>query len=202
MRVLLVVDVQNDFCPGGALGVKGGDQIIPLINQFRNQFERVIFTQDWHPPDHLSFAANHPGKQPGDTVDIAGEPQMLWPVHCVQGSVGAQFHKDLDIRPQDSIFKKGTHLGIDSYSAFYDDHHLKSTGLAEFLHKLGVRDVTLCGLATDYCVKYSCFDALAEDFCVTLLPEACRAVNLHPGDEERSLEEMRQRGSRLAVVTQ
>ena len=192
-----MVDVQNDFIPGGTLAVAGGDKVIPLINQIRAGFERVILTQDWHPPDHMSFAANHPGRKVGEVIDIEGEPQILWPIHCVQGSWGAQFHPELLIRPQDRIFKKGTDPGIDSYSAFYDNAHRKSTGLADYLRRMSVRELTIAGLATDYCVKYSVLDALSEEFQVNVLIDACRGVNLKPQDVETAVEEMKSRGARV-----
>jgi nicotinamidase/pyrazinamidase len=201
MSVLLVVDVQNDFCPGGALPVKEGDKIIPLINQLRPGFTQVILTQDWHPMNHLSFAANHPGKKIGEVVDLDGLPQILWPVHCVQGSPGAQFHPDLLIQPGDRIFKKGTDPRIDSYSAFHDNAHRKSTGLGDYLRAIATREITICGLATDYCVKYSVLDALAEDFRVNILIGASRGVNLNPGDTDRAIEEMKAHGARLARAT-
>jgi len=197
MKVLLVVDVQNDFCPGGSLEVKEGDRVIAVINKIRDQFDLVLFTQDWHPRNHKSFASNHPGKKPGDIVDLNGIQQILWPDHCVQDTEGADFHKDLIVRAGDPVFKKGTDPEIDSYSAFYDNRHLKSTGLAEFLKNRGITEIYICGLATDYCVKYSALDALSESFKVHVIVEACRGVDLKPGDSERALEEVRTAGVKI-----
>jgi len=200
MSVLLIVDVQNDFCLGGALAIKDGDKVVPLVNQLRPHFERVILTQDWHPANHLSFAENHPGKKAGDIVDLEGAPQILWPSHCVQGSAGAQFHKDLVIQSEDLIFKKGTDQNLDSYSAFYDNQRRKSTGLGEYLRRIGCREITICGLATDYCVRYTVLDALAEEFKVNVVTEACRGVDLNDGDSARAIEEMKEQGARIATV--
>jgi nicotinamidase/pyrazinamidase len=199
--LLLVVDVQNDFCPGGALEVAEGDRVVPLINYLRNRFERVVLTQDWHPANHTSFAVNHKGKKVGDVVKVDGIKQILWPAHCVQGSPGAQFQKDLVIRPQDLIYKKGTDPRLDSYSAFYDNGHRKSTGLGEALRKLGIREVTVCGLATDVCVKYSVLDALQQEFRVNVVVEACRAVNLEPKDGEKAMKEMQREGAHLMSIS-
>ena len=163
-KALIIVDVQNDFCPGGALAVGEGDQVIPIINRIHHLFDLVILTQDWHPPDHKSFASNNPGVQVGDTIDLNGIDQVMWPDHCVQGTEGANFHPDLRREESDPIFRKGTDPGIDSYSAFYDNGHLRSTGLADYLQEKGIAEIALCGLATDYCVKFSVLDALAEGF--------------------------------------
>jgi nicotinamidase/pyrazinamidase len=184
---LLIVDVQNDFCPGGALGVDRGDEVVPTINRLSGLYDVVVATQDWHPAGHGSFAANHPGRQPGETIELGGVAQTLWPVHCVQGTSGAAFHPDLDTRPVDAIFRKGTDPGVDSYSTFYDNARLRNIGLAAYLRGRGIHDVHIAGLATDYCVKFSALDARAEGFAVTILVDACRAVDLEPGDGERAL---------------
>jgi len=196
-HALILVDIQNDFLPGGALAVPEGDQIIPLANRFMNDFEIIVATQDWHPHDHGSFAANHPGRQLYEVIDLNGLPQVLWPVHCVQGSSGADFAPGLDIGRITRVFQKGTDPGIDSYSGLYDNGHRRSTGLAEWLGEHGVGRLTVCGLATDYCVKFTALDALAEGFEVTLHLPASRGVNLQPGDVDRAVEEMRAKGVRI-----
>jgi len=200
MSVLLVIDVQNDFCPDGALPVPDGDRIIPTINRLRTFFDHVIFTQDWHPPEHMSFAENHPGKKPGEIIRLGNQEQVLWPTHCVQGSPGAQFHKRLIIHPTDAIFKKGTDPAIDSYSAFYDNGHRRGTGLSEYLRNIGARELSVCGLATDYCVKHTVLDALSEELRVKVFFEACRGVNLNPSDTENALKEMQQQGAKLVTA--
>lgn len=197
MLALLIVDIQNDFCPGGALGVQGGDAIIPTVNELRSVFPLVILTQDWHPPDHKSFASQHPGKHPGEMVELAGLTQILWPDHCVQGSPGAEFHSDLIVKKNDAIFRKGTDPNIDSYSAFYDNGHRKSTGLADFLKQKGVTAIYISGLATDYCVRFSALDALRDGFEVTVIQDACRAVNLNPDDGAKAFEQIRENGATI-----
>lgn len=193
-KALILVDLQNDFLPGGALAVPGGDEVIPLANRLMDDFGLVVATQDWHPPDHGSFAANHPGRQVFETIDLHGLPQTLWPVHCVQGTAGADFAPGLETSRIGRIFRKGTRPDIDSYSGFHDNGHRQSTGLAGWLREQGVREVTVCGLATDYCVKFTALDALAEGFAVTLALPACRGVNLQPGDVDAAVAEMRQKG--------
>ena len=158
--VLLVIDVQKDFCPGGALAVNGGDRIIPLINKIMEKFERVVATQDWHPVEHTSFAVNHKGKKVLDTVAVHGITQVLWPEHCVQGTEGADFHPDLEKRYFNLILRKGMNPELDSYSAFFENDKTTSTGLEYYLKGLGLSHVYICGLATDYCVYYSAMDAL------------------------------------------
>jgi nicotinamidase/pyrazinamidase len=199
MHALILVDIQNDFCPGGALAVDEGDKVVPVANRLAREggFDVVVATQDWHPPDHGSFASNHPGTQPGQVIELGGLEQVLWPAHCVQGTPGAQFHPDLDTSRVDRVFQKGTDPGIDSYSGFHDNGHRKSTGLAEWLRKQGVDTVTLCGLATDYCVKFTALDAVAEGFETHLVPEGCRGVELEPGDVAAALAEMREKGVRF-----
>jgi nicotinamidase/pyrazinamidase len=191
MNALILVDLQNDFVPGGALAVPEGDTIVPLINELQPRFDLVVATQDWHPRDHGSFAANHPGTNPGDVVELNGLPQILWPVHCVQNTGGACFAPGLETRRIERIFQKGTDPGIDSYSGFFDNGHRKATGLAEYLRGRGVDRFCLAGLATDYCVKFTALDAVAEGFRVTLLADACRGVDLASGDVARAVDEMR-----------
>lgn len=197
MNTLLVIDVQNDFCVGGALAVNDGDAIVSLVNRHRDDFELVVFSQDWHPEGHKSFASSHPGKQPGDHVTIDGVDQILWPDHCVQETFGAQFHPDLDVLEDDPIFQKGTDPEIDSYSAFFDNARKKSTGLSKFLKEKGVTELTICGLATDYCVKFSALDALSEGFKVNIWSAACRGVDKTRGDSKRALKELQEAGAKL-----
>ena len=194
MRTLLIIDVQNDFIAGGTLPVPGGEAVVPIINGLQAGFDLVVATQDWHPPEHGSFAANHPGKQPGDTVELAGLPQTLWPVHCVQETPGAEFAPGLDQTCWEYVCRKGTDPGVDSYSGFFDNGHRVATGLENFLRMRGVEELWLAGLATDYCVKYTALDARAAGFRVHLIEDACRGVELRPGDTAHALAEMRLAG--------
>ncbi len=193
-RALILVDLQNDFCPGGALEVAHGDETISVANRMQRHFDLVVATQDWHPPDHGSFAANNPGKKPYDVVDLHGLPQVLWPVHCVQDGRGADFHPGLQRDAIAKVFVKGTDPTVDSYSGFHDNGHRKSTGMAEWLRHQGVDTVYVMGLATDYCVKYTALDARAEGFDTVLIADGCRAVELKPGDGDRAIDEMRAAG--------
>lgn len=176
--LLLVVDVQNDFCSRGALALPGGEQVVAPINRLARQFRHVALTQDWHPRDHQSFASNHPGRRPYDTVQLAYGAQTLWPEHCVQGSYGAALHADLDIPHAELILRKGYRAAIDSYSAFYENDRCTPTGLAGYLRERGMRRLFLAGLATDYCVLYSALDARREGFEVVVLLDACRGLNV------------------------
>jgi nicotinamidase/pyrazinamidase len=176
---LIVIDVQNDFCPGGLLAVAGGDEIIPRINGLMRDFDVRILTQDWHPANHMSFAANHPGADAFSLVDMPYGPQVLWPVHCVQGSVGAAFHPGLETDPADLVIRKGFRAAIDSYSAFYENDRVTPTGLDGYLRTRRVASVTLVGLATDFCVAYSALDAARLGYKVTVLERACRAIDLN-----------------------
>lgn len=194
MKTLLLIDIQNDFMPGGALAVAGGDEIIPVVNGMMPDFDLVVATQDWHPEDHGSFAANHPGKAIYEQILLAGLPQTLWPVHCVQNTGGALFAPGLDTKRIQRVFTKGMNAQIDSYSGLYDNGHRASTGLGEWLKAQGVTELHVAGVATDYCVKFTVLDALAEGFRVRLLLDACRGVNLQPGDVDRAVEEMRVAG--------
>ena len=191
---LILVDIQNDFLPGGALAVAHGDEVVAVANRLAHEHALVIATQDWHPANHGSFAANHPGRKPYDLVELSGLSQVLWPVHCVQNTGGALFAQGLDTRAIHHVFQKGTDPGIDSYSGFFDNGHRKSTGLGEFLKDQGVTAVTVAGLATDYCVKYTALDARQLGLDVALVRSGCRAVNLQPGDEAAAIEEMRRAG--------
>lgn len=197
MRCLLLVDLQNDFLPGGALPVPEGDAVLPVINRIQPRFDLVVATQDWHPPDHLSFAANHPGRRVGEVIELDGLPQVLWPVHCVQFTPGAELAPGLDTRRIVHVVRKGTDPRIDSYSGFFDNGHRRSTGLADFLRQQQVRELYVAGLATDYCVRATALDAVQLGFPTYLITDACRGVNLKPGDVDRALEEMARAGVRL-----
>lgn len=177
-EALIVIDVQNDFCPGGALAVAGGDEIIDRINGLMDNFPTVVFTQDWHPADHASFAANHPGAAPFSLTQMPYGPQVLWPTHCVQGTEGAAFHPRLRTDPAQLVIRKGFRPQIDSYSAFFENDQNTPTGLDGYLRSRGVTRLTLVGLATDYCVAYSALDAVRQGFSTTVLEGACRAIDL------------------------
>ncbi len=177
MNALLLIDVQNDFMPGGSLAVAEGDQIVPVINQIQNQFDLVVASQDWHPPEHLSFARNHLRHQAFDQIELNGLPQTLWPAHCVQGTEGAEFHPDLDSHRIAAIFRKGMNPDIDSYSAFYDNGHIQSTGLTGYLHELQIKTLYFTGLAADFCVYFSIRDALKAGFQCVLIEDATRAID-------------------------
>jgi len=174
--------------------VAGGDQVIPVANRLMTRFDLVVATQDWHPPDHKSFASNHPGRQPGDVIDLHGLAQTLWPDHCRQGTFGAELAADLDTLRVDEIIRKGADPQIDSYSGFFDNERRKSTGMADLLRGRGVDEVYLIGLATDYCVKFTSLDARELGFTTYLVEDACRGVELHPGDVAKAVEEMKQAG--------
>ncbi len=194
---LILVDVQNDFLPGGALAVPEGDEIVPLINKLQAQFDLVLATQDHHPANHGSFAANHRGHQPGEVIDLDGLSQILWPVHCVQGSHGAAFSNDLDMKKVTKVFTKGENPNIDSYSGFFDNGKRQKTGLGDYLKERRVDRVYIVGLATDYCVKFTALDAVDLGFDTYVIKDATRAVNLQPGDFEKSLLEMEKAGVKV-----
>ena len=177
-NALIVIDVQNDFCPGGALAVPEGDQIVTGINALMPEFDAVILTQDWHPSGHSSFASSHSGKGPYETVEMAYGTQVLWPDHCVQGSSGADFHKDLDTTRADMIIRKGYNPAIDSYSAFFENDQTTPTGLEGYLKTRGISDVTMVGLATDFCVNFSALDAAKLGLKVSVRMDLCRAIDL------------------------
>ncbi|SRX75095.1 bifunctional nicotinamidase/pyrazinamidase [Aequorivita antarctica] len=178
MKTLIIVDAQNDFMPGGSLPVPDGDKIVPVINRIQDKFNLVVATQDWHPQNHISFASNHPGKSIFEEIEVAGKPQTLWPDHCVQNTDGALFHPDLQTERWEAIFRKGTDSKIDSYSAFYDNGHLKSTGLAGYLKEKGASQLFFCGLAADICVYYSIYDAFKEGFACFFIEDATQALDL------------------------
>jgi len=194
MKAIIVVDIQNDFLPGGALAVQGGDQIIPIVNKLMKKFELVVATQDWHPQDHGSFASNHKNMKPGDHIMLYGLDQILWPDHCVQQSFGAIISKDLEISCIHNIFRKGTDILIDSYSGFFDNGKKKDTGLNNYLKSKAVDMVFVVGLATDYCVKFTAIDAAELGYRTFVIPDATKAVNLQDGDFEKSIEEMKSKG--------
>lgn len=175
---LIVIDTQNDFCPGGALAVPQGDAIVPGVNALMAEFGAVILTQDWHPAGHSSFASRHSGRAPFETIEMSYGPQVLWPDHCVQGSPGAEFHADLDTTRADAIIRKGMNPEIDSYSAFFENDHATPTGLDGYLRTRGITDLVMVGLATDFCVKDSALDAARLGFAVTVRREFCRAIDL------------------------
>jgi nicotinamidase/pyrazinamidase len=197
MRALIIVDIQNDFLPGGALAVPDGDKIIPIVNRLQEGFDCVVMTQDYHPADHGSFASNHPGAALYSVVDLNGLPQVLWPDHCVQGTAGAEFALSLSIKHVDRIFQKGTDPEIDSYSGFFDNGRRKATGLGDYLLSKGVTDVYVCGLATDFCVKFTALDALSLGFKTFLVEDATRGVNLSPTDVQDAVAEMKASGIQI-----
>jgi nicotinamidase/pyrazinamidase len=197
MKALIIVDLQNDFLPGGALPVPHGDEVIPLANELQRQFELVVATKDWHPPDHGSFAANHPGKKPGDRIILDGIEQILWPVHCVQNTHGAEFAPSFDTSRIAHVFHKGIEPLIDSYSTFFDNAHRRHTGLAHYLKERSIEDIYLLGLALDYCVKYSALDARQLKLNTHVILDGCRGIDLEPGDVDRALDEMERAGARI-----
>jgi len=190
--ILLLVDIQNDFCPGGALAVPRGDEIVPLVNRLARRFRHVVLTQDWHPRGHGSFASTYPGKKPYETIEVAYGAQVLWPDHCVQGTRGADFRADLDVPHAELVLRKGYHREIDSYSAFVENDRKTATGLAGYLRERGFARVFIAGLALDFCVRYSAEDAHREGFSVVVVADACRGI-----DVAGSVEETRRVLSRL-----
>ena len=201
MRALILVDIQNDFLPGGALAVPRGDEVVPVANRVQPVFDLVVATQDWHPPRHGSFASTRPGRKPGEVDELAGLSQVLWPDHCVQGSRGAEFARALEMNRVEAIFRKGTAPSIDSYSGFFDNGHRKATGLGDYLKGLAATDVYVAGLATDYCVKFTALDARKLGFRTFLVQDASRGVELRAGDVARAIDEMRQAGVEVVQST-
>ena len=193
-RALVLVDLQYDFMPGGALAVARGDETVAIARELMPRFDDVVATQDWHPRDHGSFAANHPGRHAGEVIDLHGLAQVLWPVHCVQGTRGAELHDALDRTRITSVFRKGSDPRVDSYSGFFDNGKRGDTGLAAWLRARSIDHVYVMGLATDYCVKFTALDARALGFAVSLVADGCRAVELAPGDGERAIAAMRAAG--------
>lgn len=192
MKALILVDIQNDFLPGGALAVPGGDEVIPVVNRIQSLFPLVVATQDWHPANHGSFAANHPGRRIFDQIQLDGLPQTLWPIHCVQNTHGAELATNLRRDRIEKVFPKGTDPLVDSYSGLFDNGHRRSTGMGEWLRAKGVFEVFVCGLATDYCVKFTALDAAEMGFRTHFIEDASRGVNLRPEDVTLSIAEMRQ----------
>lgn len=199
MRALVLVDLQNDFMPGGALEVPRGDEVVATANRLARAFELVVATQDWHPPNHGSFASQHRGSQPSETIELNGLDQILWPDHCVEGTPGADFHPDLNRSLLDEIIRKGTDPGVDSYSAFFDNARRRSTGLDDLLRGREVGQLYLLGLATDYCVKFSVLDAVDLGFDTSVVVDGCRGIDLRPGDAERALDAMRAAGAKIVM---
>lgn len=197
MSTLIVVDLQRDFLPGGALAVPRGDEVVAVANAVMDRFTRVVATQDWHPAGHGSFAANQPGRAPGEVIELGGAAQVLWPVHCVQDTPGAAFAAGLQVERFTRVFVKGTDPGVDSYSGFFDNDRRSATGLGDYLREVGETEVVVLGLATDYCVKATALDARRLGLRVRLIVDACRAVDLQPGDGERALAEMQAAGVEL-----
>ena len=202
MKALLLIDIQNDFLPTGTLPVPQGDQVIPIANLLMPRFDLIVATQDWHPANHGSFAANHDGKKPGEMITLGGLPQILWPTHCVQNTPGADFAPGLDRQRITHVTRKGTDPAIDSYSGFFDNGQRRATGLHEYLQGQKVTDLTILGLATDYCVKFTALDARQLGYAVHLIPEGCRGVNLKPGDADAAIREMQTAGVQILPADQ
>jgi nicotinamidase/pyrazinamidase len=198
MKALVLVDIQNDFVPGGALPVPEGDHVVPVANRLMKKFDLVVATQDWHPRDHRSFASQHKGKSVGDIIDLDGLEQILWPDHCIQNTQGAEFVAELNTNRIDYVIQNGTDPMIDSYSGFFDNAHRKATGLHDFLQQKGVDEVVLAGLATDYCVKFTALDALQLGYKTIVVREGIRGIEMNEGDCEKAIEDMKAAG---AVVT-
>ncbi|BBU53796.1 nicotinamidase [Mameliella alba] len=197
MHALIVIDVQNDFCPGGALAVERGDEIVQPINALMAEFDAVVLTQDWHPAGHSSFASTHAGKAPFDMVEMPYGPQVLWPDHCIQGSPGANFHTELEVDRAELIIRKGFRAAIDSYSAFFENDHTTPTGLEGYLRTRGIDRLTMVGLATDFCVNFSAVDAAKLGFAVTVRQDLCRGIDLD-GSLQAALDGMKEAGVTLA----
>ncbi|NQU20131.1 MAG: bifunctional nicotinamidase/pyrazinamidase [Candidatus Nealsonbacteria bacterium] len=202
MNALILVDVQDDFVPGGALAVGGGDRVVPVANGLMPHFALVVATKDWHPADHASFASQHPGRQVGEVIDLDGLPQVLWPDHCIEGTPGAEFVAGLNVPGIHRVFEKGTGRAVDSYSGFFDNGHRHATGLGDFLHERQVAEVFVMGLATDYCVKFTALDAVELGFRTHLLLDGCRGVDLYPGDVDRAIEELQEAGVDVTASAQ
>lgn len=197
MKALLIVDIQNDFCPGGALAVPDGDAIIPVVNQLIDRFDAVIQTQDWHPEGHQSFASTHDGKEPFDTIELDYGTQVLWPDHCVQGSKGAEFHPDLNTRKTEVIVRKGFRKKIDSYSTFFENDQKTPTGLTGYLKERGIKDLYTVGLATDFCVKWSILDGIDENFNMHIIEDAVAGIDLN-GSLDQAWKEMKEKGVHIS----
>ncbi|MFP4622145.1 MAG: bifunctional nicotinamidase/pyrazinamidase [Bacteroidales bacterium] len=201
MNALLIVDVQNDFCPGGALEVPRGDEVVPIINQLNKHFENVIQTQDWHPKGHSSFASSYKDKEPFSTTNLEYGEQVLWPDHCVQQTKGAEFHPDMDTQPTQLIIRKGFRKSIDSYSAFYENDHVTTTGLTGYLDNRHIDTLYVTGLATDFCVKWSVLDGIREGFTIYLVEDAIRGIDVN-GTLKQALDEMKNAGAKFVKSDQ
>lgn len=199
-KALILIDLQNDFCEGGSLAVSEADVVISCANILQEKFDFIVATKDWHPKEHVSFAENHPGKSIGDAIIVNGVEQRLWPVHCVQHTPGAEFHPELNTSRIKQIFFKGSDKTVDSYSAFFDNKHLRETGLGHYLKASQIEEVYLMGLATDYCVKYSCLDAISLGFNTFVVEDACRGVECQRGDVKNAFSAMQAKGAYLIKV--
>ena len=202
MEALILIDLQNDFMPGGALAVPAGDEVVAVANEMIGLFDLVVATRDWHPADHSSFAVNHPGHEPGEVIELDGLAQVLWPVHCVQNTFGAELVRGLDSSGIQHVFFKGTDPSIDSYSAFFDNAHRRATGLGDYLKDRGVDHVYLMGLATDYCVQFSALDAVKLGFRTTVIEDGSRGVELQPGDTRHAIDRMRNAGIEILASSE
>lgn len=198
MKALLLIDIQNDFLPGGALAVMGGNEVVPVANRLMPEYNLIVATQDWHPADHRSFISQHPGKSVGDVIDVEGLDQVLWPDHCVQGTPGAEFAAGLNTDGIQQVIQKGTDRSIDSYSGFFDNARRKATGLDVYLRRKGVNEVHVMGLATDYCVKFTALDAVNLGFQTVLLTDGIRGVELSEGDCQKAIQEMQVAGTEIS----
>jgi nicotinamidase/pyrazinamidase len=194
-NALILVDIQNDFVPGGALAVPNGDEVVPVANRVMPSYGLIVATKDWHPENHKSFASQHPGNNVGDVIDLGGLKQVLWPDHCVQRTHGAELVNGLNQKLINKVFYKGTDPNIDSYSGFFDNNHRKSTGLGDFLKQQRVDEVYILGLATDYCVKYTVLDSVELGFTTHVILEGCRGIDVNPGDCKKAINEMKQAGA-------
>ncbi|MFT5915974.1 MAG: nicotinamidase/pyrazinamidase [Flammeovirgaceae bacterium] len=201
MKALILVDIQNDFVTGGSLAVPEGETIIPTVNKLIPKFDLIVATKDWHPEEHGSFAANNEGMKVGDMGKLSGLDQVMWPIHCVQDTEGAEFVKELDMSKVDKIFVKGTDLEIDSYSGFFDNGHKKATGLGDYLKEKNVKEVFVVGLAADYCVKFTALDSLGLGFKTYLVKDATKGVNMKEGDVDRAIQEMETKGVEIVEST-
>ncbi len=199
MRALIMVDLQVDFMPGGALAVPNGNEVIPVANKLQPYFDLVLASQDWHPFNHTCFAVNHPGKSPGDVIEMHGTQQILWPVHCVESTLGSRFTSNLNRDKVMKVFHKGTDSKVDSYSAFFDNAHLRDTGLGKYLRKQGVSEIYLMGLATDYCIQYSALDAVDLGFSVCVVSDGCRPINRNAEDESAAYRKMESAGVHIST---
>jgi len=202
MRALLLIDLQNDFMPGGALPVARGDEVVALANQIMPRFDVVVATQDWHPPGHASFASSHLGLEPGNELHVEGTTEMLWPDHCVQHTAGASFHSNLDVAGIDHVVRKGADRSIDSYSGFWDNGHVRDTGLAAYLSTRSVTEIWIAGVATDYCVKHTALDARHLGLPTAVIVDGCRGVDLKEGDVDAAFAEMHSAGCEMVTSSE